>query len=267
MEEDGGPYLSSSAIRATFAVCNNTLCSLADKGAVRVVRIGKGGKRLYSAPDVKRVLGCKQHTTVAGGKPRAKIAYARVSSKKQEPDLERQKEALARELGPGYEIVSDVGSGINFRRRGLLAVLDRALEGTVQEVVVARRDRLCRFAFDLLEHTLERCGCKVRVLDSSVSGSSSSSSSISDSGDAERELADDLLAITTVFVASHNGRRAAANRRARKEAAEKQAAEGKEGEERGKGGEGDEDAEMGDQAECGAESGDENLVPFDKDDL
>jgi predicted site-specific integrase-resolvase len=80
--------------------------------------------------------------------------------------------------------------------------------GTVGEVVVSHRDRLCRFAFELVEHVLLKAGCKVVVCDQGADAS--------EVGSAESELKDDLLAILTVFVASNNGRRAAANRRLRK---------------------------------------------------
>ena len=56
-EKEGGPYITSTRIRTTNSVCNNTLRGFADKGTVRCIRIGDGGKRLYSLPDVRKALG------------------------------------------------------------------------------------------------------------------------------------------------------------------------------------------------------------------
>lgn len=124
-----------------------------------------------------------------------RFIYARVSSSKQRADLERQVEFLQSQF-PNHELIQDVGSGINFRRRGLITLLDLVLGGRVQEVVVAHRDRLTRFGFELFEHLFDRFGVTLKVL--------------SDSGDCEpvQELAKDLFSIVTVFTARYYGSRA-----------------------------------------------------------
>ena len=81
---------------------------------------------------------------------RRKIAYCRVSSWKQKDDLEGQKESFS-ETHPNHEIISDIGSGLNFKRKGLLRMVESIMQGDVEEVVVSHRDRLCRFAFELVE--------------------------------------------------------------------------------------------------------------------
>lgn len=118
------------------------------------------------------------------------IVYARVSSAHQKADLARQIADLRREH-PSHRLVSDVGSGLNFKRRGLLAVLERVLAGVVDEVVVMHRDRLARYGVELLEFVFKEAGTRLVVL--GLDGTDESSET--------RELADDLLAITTVFVA------------------------------------------------------------------
>lgn len=70
-----------------------------------------------------------------------------------------------RERCPDAEIVTDVGSGLNFKRKGLKAVLERALQGTLRSVTVAHRDRLCRFGFELIKWLLERQQVELVVLD------------------------------------------------------------------------------------------------------
>jgi predicted site-specific integrase-resolvase len=79
--------------------------------------------------------------------------YSRVSSKKQLDDLSRQTEFL-RSYRPeyaSYDAITDIASGINFKRRGLQTILDACLQRVIGEVVIAHRDRLCRFGFELVE--------------------------------------------------------------------------------------------------------------------
>ena len=147
--------------------------------------------------------GCDQQ------EEKSRIIYARVSSSHQKKagDLQRQIDDLA-QVYPEHEVISDVGSGLNYKRRGFKAILDRVHQGMVDEVVVRHKDRLCRYGLELVEWILEKAGTRLVVL----------SQSADQEPDATRELADDLLAITTVFVARHNGQRSAENRRRRKRA-------------------------------------------------
>jgi predicted site-specific integrase-resolvase len=84
-------------------------------------------------------------------------------------------------------LVTDVGSGINWKRKGLTTILDKAMHGDISEIVVAHRDRLCRFAFELLEWIFERNGVKLVVLNEEKDHSS------------DQELTDDILSIIHVY--------------------------------------------------------------------
>jgi predicted site-specific integrase-resolvase len=95
---------------------------------------------------------------------------------------------------PNAEIVKDIGSGINFRRKGLLSILQRVKDGDIRSVAIASRDRLCRFAFELLEWYFKQHDVQLLVLDS-------------DDQSPEQELSDDLLSIVQVFCCRRNGRR------------------------------------------------------------
>ena len=112
---------------------------------------------------------------------------------------------------PGHEVIEDIASGVNFHRRGLITLLERAIKGGVQEVVVAHRDRLCRIAFELIKAALRACRCRLVVLDAEVGPENAE-------GDAT-ELQEDLMPIVSYFVTSHTGKRAAQNRRRRAQAA------------------------------------------------
>lgn len=121
------------------------------------------------------------------------ICYCRVSSPKQKDDLSRQIEFM-KERYPNAEIVKDVGSGINFKRKGLRAILHRAIQGDSINLYVAHKDRLCRFGFDLIEWIIKRSFGKIVVLDKTNLSP-------------EQELTQDLLQILHVFSCRMHGLR------------------------------------------------------------
>jgi predicted site-specific integrase-resolvase len=94
---------------------------------------------------------------------RSTVLYARVSTSSQRDDLKRQTEALTTSY-PGAEVITEIGSGLNFRRRKLNAILERIISGDIQCLVVAHKDRLARFGFDLIEWLCEKFDCKLVVL-------------------------------------------------------------------------------------------------------
>lgn len=113
------------------------------------------------------------------------ICYCRVSSPKQKEDLQRQIAYVSAKY-PGKELIKDVGSGINFKRKGLNTILERAMSGEQLEVVVAYKDRLARFGYDLIERVITRTGGRIVVLNE-ISLSPT------------EELTQDLLTILHVF--------------------------------------------------------------------
>lgn len=123
--------------------------------------------------------------------------YTRVSSKKQSDDLARQVEFLKTRKPEynDYRVIQDIGSGINFKRKGLLEILDASLQGTIGELVVAHRDRLSRFGFDLIKTIVNKAGGKVTVIDDEHQKST------------EQELAEDLLSIVHIYSCRQMGRR------------------------------------------------------------
>jgi predicted site-specific integrase-resolvase len=99
-----------------------------------------------------------------------------------------------REKYPEAEVVKDVGSGLNFKRKGLNALLERALRGDRIELVVAHRDRLARFGFDLIQKIIERSGGRIVVFEQTLLSP-------------EAELTQDLLNILHVFSCRMHGLR------------------------------------------------------------
>ena len=160
----------------------NTLRRYANHGIIPTIR-NAAGQRLF---DVDAYLRRSVDAAV--------VIYARVSSAKQRDDLARQVERL-RTAYPHADIVQDIGSGLNFKRKGLRALLERLLCGDKLRVVVAHRDRLARFGFDLIAFLVERNGGEVLVLDQPVEQSR------------DAELTADLLAILHHFACRMHGRR------------------------------------------------------------
>jgi len=196
-------FVSGSSIRTKYGISTLSLHRWEEKGKVRTVRT-PGGHRLYQRQDIETIFGKEGSITT-----KKKVCYARVSSEKQRPDLERQINDL-KEAKPNYELFSDIGSGINYKRRNFQRLLEQILRGDIEEVVVTRKDRLCRFASDLLEFIFQKTQTRLVVLYSNA-----------DTDDNAQELAEDLLAITTVFVARNNGLQSAQNRKRRREAEER----------------------------------------------
>ena len=165
----------------------------ADSGAVRSIRT-PGGQRLIDPSSIDPSIVQQ----VQGPSGRARVFYSRVSSPKQRNDLERQKQYLRdhhpdQHPGPCYDI-SDIGSGLNFKRPGLLRLLGLVKAGSVSEVVVASRDRLARFGFELIEWLCAEFSTKLVILDNS-------------DGAPEEELGKDLMSIIQVYCCRWNGRR------------------------------------------------------------
>lgn len=166
------------AVQAT-GLHPNTLRKYADNGLIPCFRVPNGDRRF----DVSTIVNSRTAT----------VCYARVSTTKQRADLTRQCDYL-REKYPDAEVIADIGSGLNFKRKGLTALLERAMSGERLTVVVSYRDRLARLSFELVESIITRTGGKVVVLNQ-----------ISTSPNAE--LVSDLMAIITVFSARLHGLR------------------------------------------------------------
>jgi putative resolvase len=128
-------------------------------------------------------------------RPLLGVVYARVSSRKQEQtgDLHRQVEVLKCKF-PGYLVLTDVGSALNFRRPSLIKLFNMISEGKVSHVACVYRDRVVRFGWDFFVWLCETRGVQITVLQQQ------------DQSPIE-ETADDILAIATYYVNKTNGRR------------------------------------------------------------
>lgn len=194
-------YVSATEIKKLFQISSSTLRNWANSGTLDCVKL-TGGKRLYNKEQFKNLIG-KPSTSDASDK--LKIIYARVSSQHQKGDLKRQIEDLKLHY-PDHKVIKDIASGLNWKRQGLCSLLEQCYEGLVSEVVVAYKDRLCRFGLELLEWLFKKCSVRL-VIHNQVEIPLTPTT----------ELAEDLLAVANYFVAKNNGQRASEKKLKRKE--------------------------------------------------
>ena len=166
-------YVNTRKAVALLGVHPNTLRKWANDGRIEHIR-SPGGRRLY---DVDAFL--RESVGVAV------VCYARVSSYAQKDDL-RGQVALLQSRYPGAEIVKDIGGGLNWKRKGLVALLERLHSGEKLRIVVAHKDRLARFGFELVDWLAKQNGGEIVVLDES-------------SCSPEQELTQDILSILDSF--------------------------------------------------------------------
>ena len=131
-------------------------------------------------------------------KNRITIGYCRVSSHKQKDDLERQINNMKTYLiakGQPFKIISDIGSGINYKKNGLQELIKSISQNQVEKVVVLYKDRLLRFGFELVEYIASLYNCKIEIIDNTEKSE-------------QQELVEDLVQIITVFSCKLQGKRA-----------------------------------------------------------
>ena len=116
-----------------------------------------GGQRMY---DLAELLGVNDKTYPT-------IAYARVSSNDQKEDLERQHavlEAFCNKNGWQTEIIRDLGSGMNYNKKGLSRLLELIVRGQMSRLVLTHKDRLLRFGADLIFRLCELKGIEIVII-------------------------------------------------------------------------------------------------------
>ena len=135
---------------------------------------------------------------------RKTIAYARVSSHDQKPDLQRQIEMLklyCSSQGWSFEVISDLGSGMNYHKKGLKRLLDDILDNKIDRLVLTHKDRLLRFGAELVFALCEARQVEVVIINQGENLSFG------------EELAQDVLEIITVFSARLYGSRSKKNKK------------------------------------------------------
>ncbi len=185
-------YLSSKTVSKKLGVTAQTLRNWDKEGKLKPSYVKSNGYRYYSEDSIlsyTQERKTKKNLNVIG--------YASVSSKKQLDDLERQVNNLKTYLDSkytDYEIITDVGSGINYTKPGLKKLIEKINRKEVDLIVVLYKDRLLRFGFELVEYFAELNNVKIEVLDKIDKNQ-------------DQELVEDLVQIITVFSCKIQGKR------------------------------------------------------------
>ncbi len=145
-------YLTAKETKSILGCCTKTLQDWDKKGLIEVRRT-VGGRRRYNVKKYTEDNNLQSLLTQPNN--RVNIIYCRVSSHDRKDDLERQA-TLLQEMYPTYELIQDIGSGINFKRKGLQKIIQYAIENKLNEIVITYKDRLCRIGYDMLEFIIQK---------------------------------------------------------------------------------------------------------------
>ena len=184
-------YYSINEFSKILGVSAQTLRNWDKKGKLHPHHTSSNGYRYYSHEQLNQVMNIKPNLD------RIVIGYCRVSSNKQKDDLERQIENMKLYLiaqGKPFKIISDIGSGINYKKKGLQELIKLISQNKVEKVVVLYKDRLLRFGFELVEYIASLHNCDIEIIDNTEKTE-------------QQELVEDLVQIITVFSCKLQGKR------------------------------------------------------------
>ena len=187
-------YYSAKKVTEILGVTAQTLRNWDKEGKLKPSYVKSNGYRYYSEDSIlsyTQERKTKKNLNVIG--------YARVPSNKQSDDLERQVNNLKTHLDSkytDYEIITDIGSGINYTKPGLKKLIEKINRKEVDLIVVLYKDRLLRFGFELVEYFAELNNVKIEILDKIDKNQ-------------DQELVEDLVQIITLFSCKIQGKRKA----------------------------------------------------------
>ena len=194
--------LSIGKVAEFLGVHPQTLRNWERNGRLAPDYISPGGTRRYKLTSLMKVNRIEFSDPTDNKKT---IAYARVSSHDQKSDLDRQAKVLelyCAQHGYDYELIKDLGSGMNYQKKGLQKLLNMILQGDVGRLVITHKDRLLRFGAELIFSICEAKQVEVIILNKGDEQPSF-----------EEELAKDVLEIITVFSARLYGSRSKKNKK------------------------------------------------------
>lgn len=179
-------FVSRKIVLETLNIHYNTLQNLVKRKEIEYVTIGR--KRSYNLNKYIRDNNIQINK-------KENICYCRVSSKKQSEDLERQIEYM-KNLYPNYRIISDIGSGLNFNRKGLIEIINMAINSKIENLIIAYKDRLARFGYELIEYIIKNYSNGKIIIQNKTEESTPL-----------EEVSKDIIAIMNIYVAKVNGMR------------------------------------------------------------
>ena len=177
--------LSIGKFAKSLGVSIQTLRNWDKEGKLKPTYVTENGYRYYSEDLLNKFRNIKNVNKIK----KKNILYARVFTKNQKDELNRQIDNLkqyAYSKGYSFEIITDIGSGINYKKEGLLKMINLVECGEVDRIIVLYKDRLIRFGYDLIEYICKLNDTKIEIVDNSTISK-------------EQELTEDLIQIITIF--------------------------------------------------------------------
>ena len=129
---------------------------------------------------------------------RVVAVYGRVSTSKQKQDLSNQIDVLKKYVisnGSNPKVFSDIGSGMNEKRPGLISLMNEITQNKISKVVISHKDRLTRFGFGYLETIFKMYNTEIEIIN------------LEDDKSSQEELTEDLIAIIHHFGMKFYGKR------------------------------------------------------------
>jgi len=192
-------WISIGKVAEFFGVTTQSIRDWTKQGNLEAIRTF-GGHRRYCLEDIEKKLGIENEN-------KKTVLYSRVSAHDQKEDLVRQKQEL-KNYSEKQKIenvieISEIGSGLNYKKRGLKKLLELILVGSVKRVVVSYKDRLMRFATQILEQVCAAKNVEIVVLNERPEKKF------------EEVVVEDVLSVLTVYCAKIYGRRSHERRKKR----------------------------------------------------
>lgn len=178
-------YYSIGKFAKLIGTTEQTLRNWDKKGTLKPHHITESGYRYYSQQQLNRLLGIKNHKD----KTKIVIGYCRVSNNRKKDDLHKQIENVKTYMyakGYQFEIISDIGSGTNYKNKGLNELIKRVINLEVEKIVVLYKDRLVSYGFELIENICNKYSTDIEIIDSTKRTE-------------EHEVVEDLVQIMNTF--------------------------------------------------------------------
>lgn len=173
-----------------------TLRRMDASGDLKPYHVSKGGTRYYSTEQLKYFGDTQQ-------KAKLVVGYCRVSTPSQKDDLENQVNNVKTYMiakGYSFEMITDIGSGIDYKRQGLKKLIDKINNQEISKIVILYKDRLVGFGYELIEYLCFINNVEIEIIDHTETSK-------------EKELTDDLIQIITVFANRLYGQRSKKTKR------------------------------------------------------
>ena len=193
-------YVSKKEALSQLGLSAMTLLNMANSNNIEYIRT-QGGHRKYNVAKyindnkIKTDLDIIKEEENEEETDKLNICYIRVSTVGQKDNLEHQREFMKNKF-PDYMIIEDIGSGINFNRKGLRKIIKLAIANKINKLAVAYKDRLTRFGFELIEDLIKEYSNGSIVIETNK-----------EEKDKENEIVEDVLNILNVYTAKINGMR------------------------------------------------------------